>query len=47
MIYPRELDHLLKEQKCLPLVYVARWDISDGLSLRGKPGRMNENSEIG
>jgi hypothetical protein len=35
-----------KEQKCFPLVNVARWGIRNGLSLRGTPGRMNEDPEI-
>jgi hypothetical protein len=47
VIYSREMDHLLQGTEVLPLVNVARWGIRNGLSLRGTPGRMNEDSEIG
>ena len=36
-----------KEVKFLPLVCVARRDISSGSNLRGSPGRTNEDSDIG
>jgi hypothetical protein len=40
-------DHLQQRRERLSPRFVARWGIRNGLSLRGIPGRMNEDSEIG